>query len=106
MRFAGLALVLALVSCHPSTLVQPAKSEPSTPEAASDQSAPPRAPGAKPSEASAASDEADEADEADPDTVEDDPEDAGITEAGAETRPHPLDGLSDADLKRTVAEDP
>jgi penicillin-insensitive murein endopeptidase len=96
-------LLLALVSCHPAAVEHPVQHGPNTPAAAPDEDAPRLEADA---EASEPADETADSAETDPETVEDDPEDAGIAEAGAETRPHPLDGLSDAELKRTVAEEP
>jgi len=102
MRSGPLALLLLLASCRPAAAPHPAGSPQAKPAARRAQSAPPAAEGSALDRPPASSDETAEPE---PETVEDDPEDVGFHDERSETRPHPLDGMSDAELKRVVAED-
>lgn len=103
MKAAWLALPL-LVACQSAQVQRPIETGEPAPARPAAQSASPPPPSSKspPAEAEPSHEEAAEAE---PDTVEDDLEDAGASEESTETRPHPLDGLSDAELKQAVAAD-
>ncbi len=102
MRAIVLALVVACgAGCRATAAEQPALHEPSSPPSATGEGEPERG-----SEPSASSDDGPAPEIAGEETVEDDPEVEGelAAEAG-ETRPHPLDGWSSADIDRAVKSD-
>ncbi len=102
MRLGALALLL-LVSCQAAAPARPPRAAPGGPAAGPSESSSASAADAPASEERSPGEESAEPE---PETVEDDPEDVGVNEESVQTRPHPLDGMSDEQLKKMVSEDP
>jgi murein endopeptidase len=105
MKVSGLALGLLLAGCTASSAQRSPAPSPGAPaQSMAPGAAAPDQPSSAPSSSPEASEDA--AADADPETVEDDFEDGAPSDEASETRAHPLDGLSDAELGQLVKSDP